>query len=59
MPYYFNQEPTLRLNFSPNNLCFEIFTRHDLTFGGFESVKIYIDFYCILDQMVVFEKDII
>ena len=58
-PYYSNQEPTLRLNFSPNNLCFEIFTKHELNFGGFESVKIKIDFCCILDQIVVFEKDII
>ena len=59
VPYCFNQEHTLRLNFSPDSLCFEIFTRHDLTFGGFASVKMNIDFYCILDQMVVFEKDII
>ena len=59
VPYYFNQEPTLRLNFSPNNLCFEIFTKHELNFGGFESVKIKIDFCCILDQIIVFEKDII
>ena len=59
VPYCFHQEPTLRLNFSPHNLCFEVFTRHNLTFEGFASVKMNIDFYCILDQMMVFEKDII
>ena len=59
VPYCFNREHTLRLNFSPHNWCFEIFTRHNLTFEGFTSVKLNVDFYCILDQMMVFEKDII
>ena len=57
VPYSFHQEQTLRINFSPHDWCFEVFTKHNLSFEGFASVKLNIDFSCILDQMIAFEKD--
>ena len=56
IPYYFSQEETIRLNFNPTNICFEIYNKLEMRFGEFESVKISINFGCIVDQIVIFEK---
>ena len=57
IPYYFSQEKTIRLNFNPANVCFEIYNVHEMRFGGFESVRMGINFGCIIDQIVIFEKE--
>ena len=56
IPYYLSQEETIRLDFNPTNICFEIYNRHEMRFGEFESVKILVNFGCIIDQLVIFKK---
>ena len=57
IPYYFSQEKTIRLNFNPTNICFEIYNIHEMRFGWIESVRMGINFGCIIDQIIIFEKD--
>ena len=47
VPYYFRQVQTLRINFNVTDWCFELFTQHNVSFEGFSSVKLNVEFSCI------------
>ena len=48
IPYCFHQEQTLKINFNVTDWCFELFTQYNLSFEGFSSVKLNVEFSCIL-----------
>merc|ERR1711893_449206 len=49
IPYVFNQVDTFRINFNVTEHCFELYTKYSLSFEGYSSVRLKIEFSCILN----------